>query len=264
MLYFKYCHHCFETMSKFLMFFILVYLNHHKKPEGCLSSLHSPLYSICLSVFSDLSINSLTTHPNSWILLTGPSEKVTVCPLQNPLYAQPFLDVLFLSPLAVFLSYYLSVFKDYIFISWFSVVPVLSQFLIANDVEHLSCAVWNPCILFGDMSIHVFCQLLLNLESSLHILDSDLLLAIWFAKYYFSVHGLSFHNLNLNEVQLIILFSKKRVISSNIVPQSSRDPSIHYSLWYSVYFSDTVLLEEIVAYSARTLCYLARLFPCNL
>lgn len=190
-----------------------------------------------ISLRIDLSINSPTTHPNSWILLTGPSEKVTVCPLQNPLYDQPFLDVLFLSPLAVFLSYYLSVFKDYVFISWFSVVPVLSQFLIANDVERLSCAVWNPCILFGDMSIHVFCQL--------RILDSDLLLAIWFAKYYFSVHGLSFHNLNLNEVQLI--YFQRRELFPQIL--CLKVVEIHL---YITHF-DTLCISQILFYLRKLL-----------
>lgn len=42
-----------------------------------------------------------------------------------------------------------------------------------------------PYILFGDMSIHVFCQLLLNLESFLHILALSHLQDICFEKFFF-------------------------------------------------------------------------------
>ena len=89
-------------------FILLVDISHHKKPKDYLSSLQSPPY-IQLPNLWNLSMDSLTPArhppaPDYSPQLLKPFDWVSGshCCLQNPLYPQPLLDVLFLSPCCSF------------------------------------------------------------------------------------------------------------------------------------------------------------------
>lgn len=196
--------------------------------------------------------------------MTGPSG--SHCHLQNPLYPHSLLECSF--PFFLLQSSLVVTFQDLkirFLPHSFSVVPLLSQFLIVLMLKISQVLIWNPYILFGDMSISVFYQLLLNLENSLHILDSSPWLDIWLVSF-FSVCSLSLHHLNLNEVQLLI-FKWEDYFFRDILPQSSRDPSTHYWLSCSVlvFISQILLGLWKLVLTQQGLCVIHQdLFLCSL
>ena len=82
-LYSQCCHHYLETMgTKFLMSFILVLLNRHKKLKDHLSSLHSFHIAFTCQIFQislliPLLLALLTPTPE--IFLPGPLEVIVIC-----------------------------------------------------------------------------------------------------------------------------------------------------------------------------------------
>lgn len=85
---------------------------------------------------------------------------------------------------------------------------------------------------------------------------------IYVLKNFFSVHGLSLHHLNLNEFQLITLFSNERIISSWIFCHKLIEIHLHiinfHTLVFLVLIFRILLCGEVGAYWARTLCSSAR------